>query len=159
MTKVRGRIPSGSPPTAYVVEIEKWNWSYTFGLNAVRGELDPFMDFRHLTVLGVLVRPRRMEGEEVEFTVIPAHDLNQVERLKHKNPLAVGTLGRNRRTKIIQGHLSIPQDVLGPILSMLAAERLKFIVMNGTKIGRSHAMIRSYRFGAALSEDDLDDGE
>lgn len=157
MAKAKGRVRSASTPTAYVVEIEKWGWSYSFGLNPIRREPDPYMEFRHLALTGTLLRPRRLEKEKVELTVIPSHDLDVSSRLEREPPLGVGSLERNRNIRIIQGHLSVPQDVLGTILSMLAVDRLKFIVMNGTEIGRSHAMIRSFRFDATLSEDDLDD--
>lgn len=58
--------------------------------------------------------------------------------------------------KMLQGHLSIPQDVLTAILSMLALNRLKFVLFRGTRIGRNrHITISSYRLQATVDEDDL----
>ncbi len=156
----RRRKHSVELPTNYVVNILRWNWSYSFGLNPVRRESDPFMEFRHLTVSGVLMLPQRHEDEKVELMVIPDQDLNaSVRRQRVEKPLAVGSLGRSRGFSILQGYLSLPQDVLHTLLSMLVADRLKFVLLNGTRIGRGGARISSYRFCEVLRDDDLYESE
>ena len=50
--------------------------------------------------------------------------------------------------------MSIPLDALVPILQMLIAGRLKFVVMRGSKLRYRSARLHSYTLGSKLDEDD-----
>ncbi|MGY4325643.1 hypothetical protein ACVWWG_000057 [Bradyrhizobium sp. LB7.2] len=41
----------------YIVAIEDWDWGYSFSLNAERRPLDPYHEFRHLQISGMLLQP------------------------------------------------------------------------------------------------------
>ncbi len=156
MTKAKRQDRLAKCPTDYVMFIERWDWSYSFGLNPIRRESDPYMEFRHLTLFGALLRPLRLENEKAELTVIPSRDLDASNRFEREKPLGVGSLERNRNMKINQGYLSMPLDVLSTILPMLVADRLKFVVFRGIRIGLNrHVTMSSYRLQKTVDEDDM----
>lgn len=86
--KKRGR--SDGLPTDYVLDIEKWSWSYSFGLNPIRREPDPYMEFRHLALSGTFLRPLRLKDENAELTIIPSRELDAQNRHESEKPLGVG---------------------------------------------------------------------
>lgn len=155
-TASRRQKQQADMPTDYVLAIRQWGWSYSFGLIPVRREPDPFIEFKHLTIHGPLMAPRNLKDQEAEITIIPNQDLDAaVRRQRIETPLAVGSFGRNRGMSGLQGYLSLPKDALNTLLVMLVAERLKFVLMHGTRIGRGGARLRSYRLSEAVTEDDL----
>jgi hypothetical protein len=68
-------------------------------------------------------------------------------------PIAVG--GLESYPERVDGHVGIPSDALGPILQMLIASRLKFVVLRGSKVRYRSARLISYSLLPMLSEDDL----
>jgi hypothetical protein len=42
---------------SYIVEIEDWDWEFSFGVNTMKDKDDPYLDFRHLELHGTLLRP------------------------------------------------------------------------------------------------------
>jgi hypothetical protein len=112
------------------------------------------MEFRHLTLHGLLLLPRRYKDDDVTVIVIPDPMLDATVRREPK-PQAVGFLERKRSRGTLQGYLSLPQDSLSSILAMLQAGRLKFAILHGTSMARGGAHIRSYRPSESLNEDDL----
>ncbi|MCK1603436.1 hypothetical protein IVB02_18810 [Bradyrhizobium sp. 166] len=44
----------------YVVEIDGWDWGYSWSLNLERRPIDPYREFRHLQVRGTLLQPTWM---------------------------------------------------------------------------------------------------
>lgn len=100
--------------------------------------------------------PRSLNDQEAEITIIPDRDLDAaVRRQRIEKPLAVGSLGRNRGMSGLRGYLSLPEDALSTLLVMLVAERLKFVLLHGTRIGRGGARLHSCRLSEAVTEDDL----
>jgi hypothetical protein len=79
----------------YIFEIEEWDWGFMFGVNPMRDRDGPYSDYRHLHLRGNLLRPTKVKANEVEFTFLPHHDLNEGERDRHE-PKAVGSLQLHR---------------------------------------------------------------
>lgn len=155
MGKRKRVLKQSERPVDYILLIRRWDWSYSFGLNSVKWDQDPYMEFRHLTILGEFVAPRALNGHEAEFTVIPDERLNEAVRIKNRTePLAVGSLARIRGGGGYRGFLSLPKDALGQWLSMLVAERFQFIVGHGTGFGRNGTRLRSYRLTSTVTDDD-----
>ena len=140
----------------YVVEIEGWEWSYSFGVNRSRHVEDPYLEFRHLEIHGKLLRPQIVKAETVELVLMPDQRLNEANRQRNK-PRGVGSL--NLYKGELRALVSIPVDVLDPILQTLIAERLKFAVMDGTRLRYRQGLITHLRLDEALDEDDLPPGE
>jgi hypothetical protein len=88
------KVPAGRPRiefASYVLKIEEWEWSFSFGVNEMRNTEGPYSDFRHPHLRGDLVRRTRIEAEKVELTILPDHDLNEDKREGHE-PKTVGSL-------------------------------------------------------------------
>lgn len=79
-----------------------------------------------MEVGGRLLRPTSLRTDRVEVSLFPSINLEE-ERRKDLKPIAVGSIevypGR------FAANLGIPSDALVPILQMLIAGRLKFVVM------------------------------
>lgn len=75
------------------------------------------------------------------------------ERRKDLKPIAVGSI--EAYPERLDANLGIPSDALVPILQMLIAGRLNFVVMRGSKFRYRSARLQSYSLATKLDEDDL----
>jgi hypothetical protein len=157
-TKKRRRGPSQDEHVRYVVAIEDWDWSYSFGLAGRKDSFDPYMEHRQLAVTGKLLHPTNPSIQSVELWFLPTDDLDEDKRKDHA-PKAVGSL--SLRDGRLTGLLSIPKDALTPILQMLIAGRFKFVDMGAVKLRYREALVRSFRLETHIDEDDMPsaDGE
>jgi hypothetical protein len=100
----------------YVVEITGWDWGYSLSLNAGIGKYrddDPYLEFRHLLIIGRLLRPSGLKTDAVEVSLLPSADMSE-ERRKDCKPIALGAL--DVYPDMIKGSIGIPADALPPIL-------------------------------------------
>jgi len=103
-------------------------------------------------IKGRLLRPTGLKTDRVEVSLFPSTSLEE-ERRKELKPIAVGSI--ETYPERLDANLSIPSDVLVPILQLLTAGRLKFVVMRGSKFRYRSARLHSYSLGTELDEDDL----
>ena len=136
----------------YVVEIESWDWSYSFGLTQTRHDDEPYMEYRHLTMKGKLLRPRKVKADAVEVTLLPDARLKEENR-KQDEPRAVGSLSLGRGT--LQALLSLPMDALDSILQMLTADKFRYVVINSDTMRYRQAAVKHYRIEANYDPEDL----
>lgn len=122
------------------------------GISTVRNALDPYHEHRHVEIKGRLLRPKGARTDRVEVSLFPSAHLEE-ERRKDLKPIAVGSI--EAYPERLSAGLSIPSDVLVPILQMLIAGRLKFVVMRGSKFRYRSARLVSYSLGTKLDEDDF----
>ncbi|MFN3327127.1 MAG: hypothetical protein ACK5AZ_26860 [Bryobacteraceae bacterium] len=143
----------------YVVQIERWDWSFSFGVNPSRKHFpEPYSDYRHLEVHGRLLRPKTAKAEMAGLTFLPRLDLDLAavaDLPASAEPKAVGSA--HVRAGAFQGLLSMPHDVLASLLTALAAGQLRYVTLDGEPLFRSQAMIRRFSFQAAFDPDDLPD--
>ena len=99
-----------------------------------------------------MLRPAGLKTDRVEVSLFPTINLEE-ERRKELKPLALDAL--ESYPDRIDAILGIPSDALAPMLQMLTADRLKFVVLRGTKFRYRSARLRSFSLSAALREDDL----
>jgi hypothetical protein len=124
----------------YVVEIDGWDWGYSFSLNTERQPIDPYDEFRHLQITGRLLQPVGLQMDRAEISLLPSADLEQ-ERRKDLKPIALGSL--HLSPDCILGNIGIPWDALGPILQMLIAGRFKYVLMRGSRFRHRSAKLNS----------------
>jgi hypothetical protein len=136
----------------YIVAIDGWDWSYSLSLNQETHPVDPYHEFRHLLITGKLLRPTGLKTDKVEVSLLPSVEMNHGQRKDHE-PLALGSL-ETYNDRIV-GLLSIPMDVLPPILQMLIGDRFKFVSMIGTKFHYRRARLHGFRLEMNLTEDDM----
>ena len=144
----RGRARSD---TYYVVAIDDWDWSVWFGVNKVPERGGPFSDYRHLLLYGKVLRPA-LKADSAQLTLLPEYALNEGNRERH-NPTAIGSLQLHRGT--LRGLVSLPADLLPPLLTMLTGNKLRYAVLSGDKLRYNQALLRDFRLQRALDEGDL----
>lgn len=135
----------------YVVEIEGWDFSYWLALNSVRNALDPYHEHRHVEVRGRMLRPVGLQTDRVTASLFPSTNLLE-ERRKDLKPIAVGSIESDPDR--LDARMSIPVDMLPSVLQVLAAGRLKYLVMRGSKLRYRSARLVSYSLATKLDEDD-----
>jgi hypothetical protein len=84
---------------------------------------------------------------------MPNADLNEGAR-GHLSPLAAGSI--ELRDGVLEGLLSIPADVLSPLLTALAAEQLKYMVQDGWKLRYRMSQVRHFRLDSDVDEEDFE---
>jgi hypothetical protein len=89
--KKHRRASSQDEYSRYIVATEGWDWSYSFGLAGRKDSLDPYMEHRHLKIIGRLLYPAGLKVDGVELWFLPSGDLDE-ERRKDHEPKAVGSL-------------------------------------------------------------------
>lgn len=136
----------------YVVGIEDWDWSYSFGTNEsnIRRH-DPYLEFRHLAISGHIVEPQTVKADSAALTLLPEIGLNEAERLQDE-PRCVGSLSVH--DWILRGLLSVPVDALAPVMQMLAADRFRYVVMTGSRLHYRKTLIRRYSIDTKYEDDD-----
>jgi hypothetical protein len=135
----------------YVVEITGWDWGYSLLLNTERRPTDPYHEFRHLQITGRLLRPTGLKTDCVEVSLLPTIDMSE-EKRKAYEPIALGSF--DIYPGIIRGSIGIPADALSPILQVLIAKELKFVLMTGSKFRHRSARLTGLRLEMKLDEDD-----
>jgi hypothetical protein len=147
----RRRSPPQDEHVRYVVAIEDWDWSYSFGLAGRKDSLDPYMEHRQLAITGRPLRPVDPKIATVELWFLPTDGLDENKRKDDQQPTAVGSL--NLHDGRLNGLLSIPKDSLTPILQMLIPDRFKFVDMGGAKLRHRQALVRSFLFETHIDDD------
>ena len=137
----------------YVLTIETWTWDWSFGINNVAA-LGPlaFNDFRHLVLSGSLLRPKQFTDQKAEITFIPSAGWEKVLRSDLKKDSITNL---NLRRGKVAATVPMPLDALGPLLTVLAADRLHYLVLEGEAAERGSASIRRYSFQDTFDSDDL----
>jgi hypothetical protein len=135
----------------YLVEIGGWDWSYSFAVGHDKRQLDPYSEYRHMKVVGKILRPAGLKAESAELTFLPKVEDNEANRMRQE-PRAVGSL--HLYSNILHGLLSMPADALPPVLTVLAAGKFKFVVLDGERLRWGKALIRHYSIDTFVHEDD-----
>lgn len=143
----------------YVVQTERWDWSFSFGVNPSRKHFPvPYSDYRHVEVHGQLLRPKAARAEMAGLTFLPRLDLDLAavaDLPASAEPKAIGSA--HVRAGAFQGLLSMPHDVLASLLTALTAGQLHYVTLEGEPLFRGQAMIRRFSFRAAYDPNGLPD--
>lgn len=75
-------------PTWYVVAVEGWEWSYSFGIQRMKDRPEPYDDYRHLHLTGTLLRPSKLKVETVRLIFLPDEAYNRDQWDRHKRPMS-----------------------------------------------------------------------
>ena len=137
----------------YLVEITDWDWSFSFGIGW-RKEIqrEPFSDYRHLHIRGLLRSPMNLKVNEVELSFLPDAGLDWSNR-STLDPKSVGSIRLHRGR--FQVYLNMPSDALAPLLQMLIGKKFKFVGLSGNKPKYGSGLVRSYRFETTIDDEDL----
>lgn len=142
--------------THYVCEISDWQWDYSFGLEDPKMFGNIFGDYRHLIITGAVVRPLNTSPTQMRVTLLPSEECNEGNWKKWKEqPSRIGTL--NKHPDELDGVASVPADVIGPLLTMLVAGRLRFLLLDTSRLRYREAGIVRVKLRADMPEDESED--
>jgi hypothetical protein len=135
----------------YVVDVIDWSWAYSLSLNSGNHRNDdPYREIPHLRIIGKLLRPARIKTEVVNILLLPTSDMNE-EKRKGSRPISLGAF--DLCPGMIDGLIEIPSGALTPILQMLISNKLKFVVLAGSKFRGRSARLTDLRFAMRLPDD------
>ena len=137
----------------YIIAIEKWDWDFSFGINSnPKLDSDPFYDYRHLNIFGVVVSPSIYKGKRAELTFLPNQELNKSNRQDQPWQHA-GSLSSEKHR--FWGLFSIPADVVDSLLQMLVSSRHNWVVLHGEPFRYRKTSISGFRLQSTFDDDDL----
>lgn len=135
----------------YLVQINDWNWSFTYSSDSAEVPPKGPSDLRYLELGGGLLQPKVDGISSVQLTVIFDPTLDGDD--PRESP-PVGRLDVEGR--LLRGLFPLPNNVASSLLTVLAAGKLRFATMNGTPVARRTAKIWTIRFG---SQPDMRDNQ
>ncbi|QOZ24128.1 hypothetical protein [Bradyrhizobium sp. CCBAU 51753] len=152
---------SGSKPAiasaCYIVQIDDWDWSYSFGVNEDRYDKRPYSDYRHMVVLGKVLLPTKLKrkAEAVELTFMPDTGPSYSDQKEERRPLSVGYV--DVRDGRVTGGFTMAIDALDLVMRMLLAARFKYLILDGEAMRYRKARIRHYRFETKVNLEEYPD--
>lgn len=141
----------------YILQIDNWEWSYSFGVNDPRYDDQPYSDYRHMVVRAKVLLPSKLKlkAELAELTFMPDVSASDLDTKPDRHPVGVGSI--DLRDAGIAGGFSMASDALDPVMQMMVAGRFKFIVLEGEKMRYRKPRIRHYRFETQLNLEEYPD--
>ncbi|KAA0698103.1 hypothetical protein DTW90_14505 [Neorhizobium sp. P12A] len=136
----------------YVIAINDWEWSYSFSSNHMKDRHELYNEYRHLHLIGKLLRPSQTKVETVRLTFLPNDAYNR-DQWDRQVRAYVGTISLYRSH--MDGLFSLPSDILPNLLTMLTADKIRFAVLHGAKLHRGRADITGFRLEKSVNDDDL----
>jgi hypothetical protein len=154
----RRRKRKGTQWIQYLVAINEWDWSYSFGRDGTSIFPSRFAEYAHLELQGALLTAKAIKAQRVEVVLIPRHEYNADNREKDYRPdeeKRIGAAGHiSLRDGTIQALLTLPADMLAPILSAVIAGRFKYITMSGDQMRYRQGSIDRYDLRASYDPED-----
>lgn len=132
----------------FVVEILDWNVDYSFSLDKeqrIKG--GPYWEYTSLKIMGRLVSPEKLLDRTIDITILGDREKDwAVEKPSECNwkPISVGGLTINKSYSEYLG--SIPFHAIQLLVTLLQAEKTKYIELTGDALYRGSASIRSMHF-------------
>jgi hypothetical protein len=153
----------------YVMRVDSWEWDYSFGLNPNFNPLkndksrwsiheEIYRECGHLIFKGVFLRPKLLNGQQVRACFVPSSRINAPEREKASHrytewmPKSVGSLQGGKDSMLAV--FSIPDEVLGRVLQVATANKVRFFNFSGQKTRYGHASIVGYSLREEFGDDD-----
>lgn len=153
-----GKVKVKQRGVHYVMQIDNWDWSFSYGVNRISYFTDLYADYRHLNVSGKLLRPKKVAGDTIQITFVMNRsaeklDLTQAnpEVRKHLDAFGIGAL-HSRKGKS-ESVLPMPADALQPNLAMFIAGKMRFVVLDGSEISRGQAKVHGYSIDEVFDEE------
>lgn len=147
----RGRPTKPPSSFTYIVEIDGWDWNYTLSVNNGSGLYDAVFDWRMVVITGKPRGPKLSKASRAEVRISP--DWRDEDMSKFRRP--VPSIGSMSLSKGVFGvSQCIPRDALAPIISMLIADRFKFVRIVGTPLHYGSGEITGFSLLTRLEDDE-----
>jgi len=136
--------------TRYIVEVNDWDWSFSFGLQRGRRSAEPYADYRHLHIEGIIKLPSGEGARSAHLIFMPDASLDR-QVWSNKVTRHIGTL-ESRRGEL-HGLIGLPENALESVLLMMVSGRLRYVDLGGTRLSRNQVRLENYRLSRLLDED------
>lgn len=142
----------------YCVEVINWEMPYSFSVNFNKKLIEgPFWEHINLKIEGKLVYPEKFTDKNIQILILGDRRLSQVVQ-KPKDyhryePNSVGMLTLRGENREFLG--SIPFDVLNGISIQLQSGKIKYLILNGSRLYQGKTEIRHMRFSKDFGSEDL----
>jgi hypothetical protein len=140
---------------SYPVRIIDWKVGYSLSIvKDNRIAEGPYWEYCTLELKGSFLGPKKLEGREVRINLLADRILDQ----KIANPDSIdyepkGVGGLTARGKPADYYGSLPLQAFGPVLIMLQAGKINYIVFNGNALRYGHARIKGITLTGDLNKD------
>jgi hypothetical protein len=143
----------------HVLRITRWNFDYSFGLNTLKGENDLYSDFRHLELHVGVLKPTGIKAKQGRLVFFPDENFaagsptrtkkfaDHFDKSPVRPPPPVGHV--SYRGKDYKANLFMPPDALPLVLTMLSAEKYRFVSFEAEN-GSRDAPISSFYFSESV---------
>jgi hypothetical protein len=143
----------------YDIEITGWSWGYHFGLDDRKEAGDWYWESRQIKVQGHLIGEVGRRYASAEFVLIPNRDYDRDRRIERDQrvgatrPSRVGTV--EARDRALHGLLSLPLEAVPALVTVLAANQFKYMLIRGAKLFRRSAEVWGYSLETWVDADEL----
>jgi hypothetical protein len=96
-----------------------------------------------------------LKAPSADLTFLPDIRAEHLEERRDPRPRAVGSLHMQDGT--LAGSLSMATEALDPVMRMLLAGRLRYVILDGAPMRYRQSLIRYYRLETTLDPDDYPD--
>lgn len=132
------------------IEIESWDWSYSFGIPWDRQDAatsTPYSEDSRLEIKGPMTNLNggRERIRRVSVILFPRIHLNAEKRPEAQSGSAVGEMFRSVHLECV---LSIPADALSALLQMLDADRIHYLDLECEGLVRGKGKVMGYEFAS-----------
>lgn len=141
----------------FVIELQTWDFSYSLSAEHNRKLIDePLWEHEEIHAIGKIISPQKYIDREIEVRILADRLLFRVlshpEDFRQAEPKSVGSLSiRGKKAEFLT---SVPSDAYHSLCSMLAADKIKFIIITGQPLYHGSASIGSVRFEPTYRPED-----
>lgn len=139
----------------YLMSVDDWSLRYFFGVERRPAEEvdDPYFEYRAIELTATILVPALPKISKAEIIVWPNSRLNPETRLRNA-PSAVGDMAASR-AGVLRCTIFLPEVMYGPLLTLLAADKIRFLDVGGDKLRYGRGDIRKYSWDSSYSEEDI----
>jgi len=152
--KINGTRRKKARKATYTVEIASWDWHYSVGLGRGIGEKMPIEQGGYLLIKGTPYGSKLEKTKDAELLIWPIMDLSW-RKSGDPVPPDIGDMGIV--DKVFTVYQTIPPDAFPQILTLLAADRIRFVRVEGTELIRGDGVVHRIAFETSLAEDEAID--
>ncbi len=137
----------------YVVEIDDWEFYYSFGLNKFGFSSESFQERTSITIRGPLREPPLAGIEAAEVHVSQwEHRIEPRAGSYTLDQTPLGSASLTRQGAVIRGLVSIPRHAIGPLCQVLAAGKIRYVALMAPALRYREAVAASVYFSTAYPE-------
>lgn len=148
-SKPRAKRSSRIEIVSHRVEIHDWNFDYLFGIDQTKIGHLPYWESRYLEIHGRILSP----SLKASVGVIRLSESDELVESKLKSTDAAKPIGYiSYRGASYSSSLYMPADAFPLVMQAFAAQKYRYVSMEGEKRGPGEIMVHRFMLLQAISE-------